>query len=85
MQACSHAKGRHHRRNNANDSFGKGFCRTWSRTIPPEAHVIEYARRGGAIHHIELYGRSFTRYFSELGSIFKKALSNSRLPCFDER
>ena len=35
---------------------------------PPEAHVIMYAR-GSAV---ELYGRSFTRYFSELGSIFKK-------------
>ena len=50
---------------------------------PPEAHVIKYAR-GGAVHHIELYGRSFTRYLSELGSIFKKALHlkllNSRLP-----
>ena len=45
------------------------------RSAPPpsEAHVIKYAR-GGAVHRIELYGRSFTRYFSELGSIFKKAL-----------
>ena len=37
---------------------------------PPEAHVIKYAR-GGAI---EIYGRCFSRYFSELGSISKKAL-----------
>ena len=40
---------------------------------PPEAHVIEYAR-GSAVQCIELYGRSFTSYFSELGSIVKKAL-----------
>ena len=40
---------------------------------PPEAHVIKYAK-DGAIHRIELYGRIFTHYFSELGSIFKKAL-----------
>ena len=40
---------------------------------PPEAHVIKYAR-GGAVHRIELYGRSFTRYFCKLGSIFKKVL-----------
>ena len=55
---------------------------------PPEAHIIEYAR-GSALHRIELYGQSFTRYFSELGSIFKKAQNlnplNSRLPCFDAR
>ena len=55
---------------------------------PPEAHVIEYAM-GGVVHHIELYGRSFTCYFSELESIFKNALHlrplNSRLPCFDAR
>ena len=41
---------------------------------PPEAHVIKYAR-GGSIHRIELYGRSFIRYFSELASIFKKSAS----------
>ena len=69
MQACNYVKGRNHCRKNANDSFGKGFCQT---PPPPEAHMIKYAR-GGAIHRIELYGRSFTRYFSELGSIFKKA------------
>ena len=40
---------------------------------PPEADVIKYAR-GGVIHRIELNGRSFTHYFSELGSIFKKVL-----------
>ena len=39
---------------------------TQGRVQPPEAHVIKYAR-GGAIHHTELYGRSFTRYFSRLG------------------
>ena len=33
---------------------------------PPEAHA-----RGGAVHCIELYGRSFTCYFSEVGPIFK--------------
>ena len=33
--------------------------------------MIKYAR-GGAVHCRELYGRSFTRYFSELGSIKKK-------------
>ena len=53
--------------------------------MPPEAHVIKYAR-GGAV---ELYGRSFTRYLSELGSIFKKMFHlkplNSRLLCFDAR
>ena len=52
---------------------------------PPEAHVIKYAR-GGAV---ELYGRSFSLYFSELGSIFKKGLHlkslNSRRLCFDAR
>ena len=55
---------------------------------PPEAHVIEFAR-GGVVHHIELYGLNFTPYFSELGSIFKKAIHlkplNSRLPCFAAR
>ena len=40
---------------------------------PPVAHMIKYAR-GGAVHRIELYGPSFTRYFSELESIKKKAL-----------
>ena len=25
LQTCNYAKGRNHRRNNANDSFGKGF------------------------------------------------------------
>ena len=54
---------------------------------PPEAYVIKYAR-GGAVHRIELHGRSFTRYFSGV-SIFKKALHlkplNSHLPCFDAR
>ena len=53
--------------------------------LPPEAHVIKYAR-GSAV---ELYGRSFSRYFSELGSIFKKVLHlkalNSHLPCIDAR
>ena len=43
----------------------------------------------GSVHRIELYGRSFIRYFSELGSIFKQVLHlktlNSRLPCFDAR
>ena len=32
------------------------------RALPPEAHVIKHAR-GGAIHRIELYGRSFTVCF----------------------
>ena len=41
------------------------------RALLPEAHVIKYAR-GGAVHRIEPYGRSFTRYFSVLGSIKKK-------------
>ena len=54
---------------------------------PPEAHVIKYAS-GGAVE-LELYGRSFSRYFSKLGSIFKKALHlkplNSRLPCFETK
>ena len=63
---------------------------------PSETHVIKYARGSAvhrielcAVHRIELYGRSFTRYFSELGSIFKNALHlrplNSRLLCFDAR
>ena len=43
------------------------------RAPPPKAHVIKYAR-GGAVHRIDLYGQSFTCYFSELGSTFKKGL-----------
>ena len=78
-------KGSDHCRNNANDSLLKGSVARGHAPPPPEAHVIKYAR-GGAV---ELYGRSFTRYFSELGSIFKEALHlkllNSRLPCFDAR
>ena len=54
----------------------------------PEAHVIKYAR-GGAVYRIEFYGRNFTRYFSELGLIFKKAFHlrplNSRLSRFHDR
>ena len=64
----------------------KGSVARGSAPPPPEAQVIKYAR-GSAIHRIELYGRSFTRYFSELGWIFKKALHlrslNSCLPRFD--
>ena len=41
------------------------------RAPPPETCVIKYDR-GSTIHRIELYGRSFSRYFSELGSILKK-------------
>ena len=48
-------------------AFVKGSV-THGRALPP-AHVIKYAR-GGAVHHIEFYGRSFTRYFSKLGLIF---------------
>ena len=80
LQACNYVKGRNHCRNKANDSFGRVMSHE-----PPEAHVIKYAR-GGAV---ELYGQSFSCYFSELGSIFKKALLlkplNSRLLCFDAR
>ena len=53
--------------------------------------MINYAREG-AVHRTELYGQSLTRYFSELGPIFKKKKAlhlqplNSRLPCcFDAR
>ena len=49
--------------------------------------MIKYAR-GGAVHHTELYVRSFTHYFSEFGSIKKKTELhlkplNGHLPCFD--
>ena len=44
-------------------------------------HMIKYAR-GSAVHNIELYGQSFTRYFSELyiGSIKKKSTFKTLKP-----
>ena len=43
---------------------------------PPEAHVIKYAR-GGAIHRIELYGRSFTCYLMPIWGDKMKPSSKS--------
>ena len=60
--SMQYAKGRNHCRNNTNDSFDKGLSYEVTHHHP---HLIKYAR-GGAV---ELYGRRFSRYFSELGSI----------------
>ena len=51
-----------------NDSFVKCSVTRGRAPPPPEAYVIKYAG-GGAV---ELYDRSFTRYYFELGSIKKK-------------
>ena len=68
-------------------TFVKG-CVARGQASPPEAHVIKYAR-GGAIHCVEIYGRSFTCYFSKLGAIKKKVIQlkplNIHLVCFDVR
>ena len=64
LQACNYAKGRNQRRNNANDSFGKGFHVL-------KDHVLNRLMTG--VHHY-CYGRSSTRFFSKIASIFKKVL-----------
>ena len=61
------ANGRNQRRNNANDSFGKGF-----RML--KDHVLNRLMTGRCPGNHCSYGRSSTRFFSKIASIFKKVL-----------
>ena len=54
-------------RNNANDSFGKGF-----RVL--KDHVLNRLITGRCSCKYCSYGRSSTRFFSKIASIFKKVL-----------
>ena len=54
-------------RNNANDSFGKGF-----RVL--KDHVLNRLMTGRCPSKYCSYGRSSTRFFSKIASIFKKVL-----------
>ena len=67
IAACNYANGRNHPRNNVNDSFGKGFCRTrWSTS------THDKVCKGSAVHCIELYCQYFTRYFLRVMIDLKK-------------
>ena len=55
-------------RNNANDSFGKGF-----RVL--KDHVLNRLMTGRYPSKYCSYGRSSTRFFSKIASIFKKVLT----------
>ena len=65
-------------RNNANDSFGKGF-----RVL--KDHVLNRLMTGRCPSKYCSYGRSSTRFFSKIASIFKKVLHlkdlNRHLEC----
>ena len=65
-------------RNNANDSFGKGF-----RVL--KDHVLNRLMTGRCPSKYCSYGRSSTRFFSKIASIFKKVLHlkdlNHHLEC----
>ena len=65
-------------RNNANDSFGKGF-----RVL--KDHVLHRLMPGRCPSKYCSYGRSSTRFFSKIASIFKKVLHlkdlNRHLEC----
>ena len=81
LQTCNYAKGRNQRWNNATDSFGKGFDVL-------KDHVLNRLMTGRCppLHHCS-YGRSSTRFFSKIASIFKKVLHlkhlNRHLECTD--
>ena len=65
-------------RNNANDSFDKGFCVL-------KDHVLNCLKTGRCPSKYCSYGRSSTRFFSKIASIFKKVLHlkdlNHHLEC----
>ena len=65
-------------RNNANDSFGKGF-----RVL--KYHVLNRLMTGRCPSKYCSYGRSSTHFFSKIASIFKKVLHlkdlNRHLEC----
>ena len=67
-------------RNNANDSFGKGF-------LVLKDHVLNRLMTGRCPSKYCSYGRSSTRFFSKIASIFKKVLHlkdlNRRLECIN--
>ena len=80
LQACNYAKGRNQRRKNTNDSFGKGLHKL-------KDHMLNRLMTGHAhVNHCS-YGRSSTRFFSKIASIFKKVLHlkdvNRYLECTD--
>ena len=66
--------------NYANDSFGKGF-----RVL--KDHVLNRLMTGRCPSKYCSYGRSSTRFFSKIASIFKKVLHlkdlNRRLECIN--
>ena len=78
LQACNYAKGRNQRRNNANDSFGKGFHVL-------KDHVPNCLMNGRCLHTSLQLSRSSTRFFSKIASIFKKSATdlNRHLECTD--
>ena len=67
-------------RNNANDSFGKGFHVL-------KDHVLNHLMTGRCPSKYCSYGRSSTRFYSKIASIFKKVLHlkdlNRRLECIN--
>ena len=71
LQACNYAKGRNQRRNNANDSFGKGFHEL-------KDHVLNRLMTGRCrLNHCS-YGRSSTRFFSKISFDFQKSATFNR-------
>ena len=68
MQACNYTKGRNQRRNNANDSFGKGFHEL-------KDHVLNRLMTGRCPRSTSLQLRpKFHSLFSKIASIFKEVL-----------
>ena len=70
-------------RNNANDSFGKGFRVLKDNVL--KDNVLNRLMTGRCPSKYCSYGRSSTRFFSKIASIFKKVLHlkdlNRRLEC----
>ena len=60
LQTCNYAKGRNQRRDNANDSFGKGFDVLKDHVLHP---FNDWALP--ALHHCS-YSQSSTRFFSKI-------------------
>ena len=67
ISRCKPATTHREEQDNANDSFGKGF-----RVL--KDHVLNRLMTGRCPSKYCSYGRSSTRFFSKIASIFKKVL-----------